>query len=154
MGTGGGGGGSGPLVAVNAGATGKFALVTRDDKPEQIAWSVPRGGPPMASPLVYSGYLYILEERGGLMSCYNAADGTRVYQQRVPSAKGFTASPWAYEGKVFCLDEGGQTFVIQAGPEFKLVAQNPLDEMCWASPAVSDGAVFLRGTEHLFCIER
>ena len=82
-------------------------LATGDDKPEQIAWSGPGGGPPMASPLVYAGYLYILEQRGGLMSCYNAADGMRVYKQRVPGAKGFTASPWAYDNRVFCHDEGG-----------------------------------------------
>ncbi|HEY1598733.1 MAG TPA: PQQ-binding-like beta-propeller repeat protein [Pirellulales bacterium] len=154
LGTGGGMGGSGPLVAIRAGATGSFELASGADQPEQIAWSVPRGGPPMASPLVYRGYLYVLEQRGGLLSCYNAADGTKAYQQRVPDAKGFTASPWANDGKVFCLDEGGQTFVIKAGPDFELLAENKLDEMCWATPAAANGALFLRGTDHLWCIKQ
>ena len=153
LGTGGGMGGSGPLVAVRAGAAGKFAIAIGKEQPEQIAWKLPRGGPPMASPLVYQGYLYILEERGGLLSCYNAADGTRAYQQRVPGAKGFTSSPWANDGKIFCLDAGGQTFVLKAGPEFELLGENKLEEMCWATPAAADGAIFLRGTEHLWCIQ-
>jgi hypothetical protein len=54
---------------------------------------------------------------------------------------------------VFCLDEGGQTFVVQAGPEFKVIARNKLDEMFWSSPAVSGGALLLRGVDHLYCIE-
>ncbi len=154
FGTGGGMGGSGPLVAIRAGAAGKFELATSGEQPEQIAWAIPRGGPPMASPLVYRGYLYILEQRGGLLSCYSTADGQRAYQQRVPGAKGFTSSPWASGGFIFCLDEGGQTFVLKAGPEFDLVAENKLDEMCWATPALADGAVFLRTTDHLYCIKQ
>ncbi len=153
LGTGGGMAGSGPLVAVRAGAAGKFEIAPGREQPEQIAWKLPRGGPPMASPLVYQGYLYILEERGGLLSCYNATDGTRAYQQRVPGAKGFTASPWANDGKIFCLDAGGQTFVLKAGPEFEVLGENKLDEMCWATPAVADGTVFLRSTDHLWCIK-
>ena len=134
-------------------AAGKCEIAPGREQPEQIAWKLPRGGPPMASPLVYQGYLYILEERGGLLSCYNATDGTRAYQQRVPGAKGFTASPWANDGKIFCLDAGGQTFVLKAGPEFEVLGENKLDEMCWATPAVADGTVFLRTTDHLWCIK-
>ena len=69
-----------------------------------------------------------------------------------PQARGFTSSPWAYEGKVFCLDQGGQTYVVKAGPAFKLLGRNKLDEMCWSSPAVAGGALFLRGVDHLYCI--
>jgi outer membrane protein assembly factor BamB len=153
LGTGGGMAGSGPLVAVRAGAAGKFALAAGKEQPEQIAWKLPKGGPPMASPLVYQGYLYILEERGGLLSCYDATDGKRAYQQRVQGAKGFTSSPWANDGKIFCLDAGGETFVLKAGPDFELLGENKLDEMCWATPAAADGTIFLRTTDHLWCIK-
>src|SRR5690606_31397933 len=111
------------------------------------------GGPPMASPLLYQGRLYILEQRGGLLACYDAEDGKQLYRQRIAGAKGCTSSPWAYDGKVFCLDEAGETFVISAGPEFKLLGQNALgSEMCWSSPAIAGGALYLRDLDSLYCI--
>jgi hypothetical protein len=53
---------------------------------------------------------------------------------------------------VFCLADDGQTFVVQAGPAFKLLGTNQIDEMCWSSPAVAGGALFLRTVDHLYCI--
>ena len=117
------------------------------------AWSLPQAGPAMASPLLYDGYLYILEQRGGQLSCYDAKTGDRIYHERLSGASGFTSSPWAYEGKVFCLADDGDTFVVQDGPEFKLLGTNKLGEMCWSSPAVAGGALFLRTVEHLYCIK-
>jgi outer membrane protein assembly factor BamB len=107
----------------------------------------------MASPLLYKGHLYVLEQRG-MLSCYDAKTGKPVYtKERIPEAKGFTASPWASGDKVYCLDDSGTTFVIQAGPEFKVVGKNALDEMFWSSPAAAAGDLFLRGVEHLYCIK-
>ena len=156
LGTGGGMGGSGPLVAIRAGASGTFELAAGADQPEQIAWSIPRGGPPLASPLVYRGYLYVLEQRGGLLSCYSAADGSKAYQQRVPDAKGSHRRPHVGERwqDFLASTKGGQTFVLNAGPQFELLTENKLDEMCWATPAVAGGALFLRGTDHLWCIKQ
>ncbi|MFO0896281.1 MAG: PQQ-binding-like beta-propeller repeat protein [Pirellulales bacterium] len=149
----GGGMGTGPLVALKAGASGTLELEGDDDQSKQfIAWSAPRGGPPMASPLLYQGFLYVLDQRGGLLTCYDAATGKEAYRQRVPDAQGFTSSPWAADGKIYCLDGNGQTFVVAAGPEFKLLAHNPLDAMCWASPAMADGALYLRTVDDLYCI--
>lgn len=152
FGCGGGMGGSGPLVAIRAGAEGTFSV--KEAKPDQVAWSVSKGGPPMASPLLYQGRLYILEQRGGLMSCFDAVDGKEIYKKRIPGAKGFTSSPWGYDNKVFCLDESGETFVIEAGPEFKVLGQNALSgAMCWSSPAIAGGALFLRDLDSLYCIK-
>src|SRR5205814_812299 len=134
--------GDSPLFAVKAGATGDITLMKDETSNAGVAWSRKRSGPPMASPLVYNGYLYILEQHGGMMSCYNAKTGKPVYQrERLPQAKGFTSSPWAYGGKIFCLSEDGQTFVVQAGPEFKLLGKNKLDEMFWSSPAIAGGVL-------------
>src|SRR5262249_3085272 len=99
-------------------------------------------------------HLYILEQQLGLLSCYDARTGKQVYRERLPQARGFLASPWAYEGKVFCLDEDGQTFVLRAGPEFKLLGQNKLDEWCWASPAIAGRALFFRTLDHLYCVKK
>ena len=112
-----------------------------------MPWRLPSSsGPGLASPLLYGGYLYILEQRSGILGCYDAKTGKPAYDKlRLPGAKGFTSSPWAYEGKVFCLDEDGQTFVLQAGPEYKLLGKNSLGEMCWSSPAIAGGSLIVRG---------
>ncbi len=148
------GGGNRPLFAVKAGASGDITLKDGDKSNEGVAWHLPQGGPAMASPLLYQGHLYVLEQRGGLLNCYDAKTGKRLYRERLTGARGFTSSPWAYEGKVFCLDDDGQTFVVQAGAEFKLLGTNEVKEMCWSSPAVAGGALYLRTVDHLFCIRR
>ena len=65
---------------------------------------------------------------------------------------GFTASPWAYNGRVFALSEDGDTYVIQAGPEFKVLSKNSMNEMALATPAVANGSVFLRTVSKLYRI--
>jgi outer membrane protein assembly factor BamB len=154
LGIGGAMGSSGPLFAIKAGAKGDITLKDGATSNEFVLWSQKKGGPPMASPLLYNGYLYICSQRGGMVSCFDAKTGKESYgQARLPQAKGITSSPWAYDDKVFCLDEDGTTFVLKAGPEFKVIGQNKLGEMFWSSPAISGGNLFLRGTDHLFCIK-
>jgi outer membrane protein assembly factor BamB len=147
-----GGGGSRPLVAVKPGASGDITLKGGAKSSDAIAWSLPQAGPQTPSPLVYEGHLYILEERGGVLSCYDAKSGKQKYKERIPGARGFTSSPWAYDGKIFCLDDGGTTHVVQTGSEFKVLGKNTLGEMCWSSPAAAGGALFLRTVDHLYCI--
>jgi outer membrane protein assembly factor BamB len=150
-GRGGFGGGGGALFAVRAGASGDLTLKEGETSNAGVAWSQPRGGPEKASPLVYQGHLYVLRQ-GGLVTCYDARTGQQVYRERLPGAAAFWASPWAGDGKVFCLDDRGTTHVIQAGPKFKVLGKNAIDEMFWSSPAVAGGALFLRGVDHLYCI--
>ena len=92
----------------------------------------------------------------GFLLCHDAKTGTQQYgRQRIaPEAGAFTASPWAYNGKVFVLSEDGDTFVIQAGPEFKLVGKNSLNEMALATPAVARGSLFLRTQSWLYRISK
>ena len=146
--------GTNPLFAVRPGASGDLTVKQGETPNTGVAWSRTRGGPVMASPLLYGGHVYILDQSGGLLSCYDAQTGKPVYRERLPGAHGFTASPWAYAGKVFCLDGDGQTFVVRAGPKFKVLGKNSVGEMCWATPAVANGALFLRCRDHLYCIRR
>jgi hypothetical protein len=67
-------------------------------------------------------------------------------------ASGFTASPWAYNGRIFALSEDGDTYVIQAGPEFKVLGKNPLGEMALASPAIAGGRLLIRTASKLYCL--
>ncbi len=157
-GRGGRGGGRGfggrPLFAVKAGASGDITLKDGAKSNAGVAWYLPQAGPSTASPLLYDGFLYVLEDRGGLLSCYDAKTGKQLYKERLPGARGFTSSPCASGGKVFCLDDGGTTHVVQAGPKFKVLGKNTIAEMCWATPSVGAGSLFLRTVDHLYCIRQ
>jgi len=145
-------GGGGGLYAVKAGASGNISLKAGETSNAGVAWSLSRGGPEKASPLIYAGHLYVVRNNGGIFTCYDAKTGKQLYRQRIQGAAAFWTSPWAGDGKIFCLDDGGTTFVLDAGPEFKLLATNKLNEMFWASPAVADGSILLRSVDSLYCI--
>jgi len=139
-----------PVYAIRPGATGDISLKKGQTSNEFIAWCQKRAAPYNPSALVYGGYYYVLYD-GGLLSCYDARTGKEVYgRQRLGGT--FTASPWAYEGKVFCLSEDGDTFVVQAGPRFKLLGKNSLGEMSLATPAPVRGSLVLRTESNLYRI--
>ena len=144
--------GSRPLCAIRAGASGDIEITADGTAGPGVAWYRNNGGPSMASPLLYEGRLYVVEQRGGILACYDAKTGEQVYRERLPEARGFTSSPWAAGGKVYCLDEDGTTFVVQSGPEMKLLSTNKLDDMFWSSAAVAGDRLLLRGVNHLYCI--
>jgi len=100
---------------------------------------------------VYGDYYYTLLDRGFLL-CHDAKTGKQVYgRQRVaPDASGFTASPWAYNGKIFLLSEDGDTYVVQPGPEFKLLGKNSLNDMSLATPAIVRGSLIVRTQSKLY----
>ena len=88
--------------------------------------------------------------------CHDARTGKQIYgRQRISAeASGFSASPWGYNGKIFMLSEDGDTFVVQAGPEFKLLGKNTLNEMSLATPAIVRGSVILRTQSKLYRIAK
>ncbi len=147
-------GGGKPLFAVKAGAAGDITLKDGAKANDGVAWHLPQGGPSTSSPLLYQGYLYVVEERAGQLTCYDAKTGKQIYKERLQGARSFTSCPWAADGKVYFVDSDAKTFVVQAGPEFKLLSKNEIDEMCWSSPAVANGALFLRTVDQLYCIKK
>lgn len=143
----------GIVAAIKAGATGDISVTAPGATNDHVAWSQDLTGHCVASPVVAADCLYLCEQKAGIIHCLDAKTGKRHYRQRLPGASGLTASPWVMDGKVFCLDQSGQTFVLAAGHEYKLLATNKLpDEMFWASPAIAGDALFLRGVDHLYCI--
>jgi outer membrane protein assembly factor BamB len=145
---------NGPLYAIRAGAMGDLTLKENETSNAGVAWSRTRAGLGLASPLLYEGHLYILAQNGGIVNCFSAKTGEEAYKQRIPGAKGFTSSPWAANGKIYCLDEDGKTYILQPGAEYKLLGQNKLDEMFWSTPAIAEGVLLLRGVDHLYCIRQ
>ena len=120
-----------------------------------MAWSQNFKSYRKSSPLLFGGGLYTLDQVGGIVRCFDPKTGKLLYQQRLPEGTGFAATPWVNDGKVFLLDDSGITFVIELGPEFKLLSPNRLDdEIFWSSTAISDGQLLLRGQQHLYCIHK
>ncbi|MCK4821644.1 PQQ-like beta-propeller repeat protein, partial [bacterium] len=100
--------GGGTLFAVKAGAEGDITPGEGETVSPGVAWSQPESGLAMASPLLYEGLIYIVERRRGMIFCYEASTGKPVYQSiKVPDAGPFWASPWAVDGRIYCLDEKG-----------------------------------------------
>jgi outer membrane protein assembly factor BamB len=144
-----------PVYAVRPGASGDISLAKGETSNKHIAWSQPKAGPYNPTPLVYGDYLYVLYDMGYL-ACYEAKTGKEVYGRKRlgGGANAFTASPWAYGGKVFCLSEDGETFVVEAGREFKVVGRNKLNEMALATPALAGGSLFVRTRTKLYCLRQ
>ncbi len=134
-----------PVFAIRPGAAGDISLKSGETSNRQVAWCQKSAGPYNPSPLLYGDHLYVLYDRG-LLACYDARTGKEVYgKTRVaPKAEAFTTSPWACDGKLFCLSEEGDTFAVQAGREFKLLRTNSVGEMCMATPALARGSLVLR----------
>jgi outer membrane protein assembly factor BamB len=139
-----------PLFAIRPGAAGDITPKGEEGN-KHIAWFQKSAGPYNPTPLVYGDYLYVLYDMGQL-SCYDARTGQLLYEKQRLGGQ-FTASPWAYGGKVFCLSEDGVTHMIEAGPKFKLLGKNSLDEMCMATPAAVRGRLLVRTLTKLYCIE-
>ena len=141
------------MYAIRPGAGGDITLKDGETSNAYIVWSLAKGGPVDPSSLVYKGKYYSLGD-GGFLACYDARTGKEFYgKQRLdPGGGSFTASPWAYNDRIFCLNEDGDTYVVQAGSEFKLLRKNSIGDACMASPAVADGSLILRTYGKLYRI--
>jgi outer membrane protein assembly factor BamB len=144
-----------PVYAIRPGAAGNISLKEGEQSNQFIAWYQPQAAPYNPSPIVYGDLYYTLYDRG-FFTAHDARTGKEVYgKQRISdAATAFTASPWAYNGKIFCLSEDGDTFVIQAGAEYKLLGKNSLDEMCMATPAMARGSLIIRTASKLYRISK
>ena len=116
-----------------------------------IAWEQKKGAPTQPS-MVYANELLFAITDGGVATCYQPKTGDVVWQERVGG--NFSASPILAEGRIYFLNEAGETTVIEAADQFKVVAKNSLDEKCQASMAVSGGRLFIRSDKNLWCIGR
>ena len=142
------------LFAVRPGARGDISL--KDDAPTSryVAWTKARAGSYLPTQVAYDGALYVLSENG-ILSRFDARTGEMTYKQRIaPDASAFTSSPWAYNGRIFCLSEEGQTYVLAAGTKFELLNVNALDEMAQATPALVGDRLLLRTEGRLYSIRR
>ncbi len=132
-----------PLIVFRAGGKG-------DVSTSHKVWSTDQG-PDVPTPAVDGKYIYILNDRG-IVWCREAKTGTEVWGNQRVRPGTYSASPVVAGGRVYVTSEDGVTTVFQAGPEFKIVAENDLADYTLSSPAVSDGQIFLRTAKYLYCI--
>jgi outer membrane protein assembly factor BamB len=145
-----------PVYAIRPGATDDISLASDKTSNASIAWSRPTAAPYIPTTLVYDGRLYVLYDVG-MLSAFNSQTGTPLFEQkRIPDGKHFTSSPWANNGRVFCLNEDGVTFVVRAGDKFELLGTNRLgdDDMCLATPAMIGDRLLIRTLTRIYCIRK
>jgi outer membrane protein assembly factor BamB len=145
-----------PVYAIRPGARGDISLKDGETSNKFVAWSNSALATYLPSPIVYRGHLCSLFSRG-LFTCHDAETGREIYgRQRIdPQASGFSVSPWAYNGKIFVASEDGDVYVIEAGPQFKILRKNPMGEMISiGSPAIAQSSLIIRTVSSLWKIAK
>jgi outer membrane protein assembly factor BamB len=144
-----------PAYAIRPGASGDISLKAEETANAYIVWSAKTGAPYNPTPIVYGDYYYTLFDRG-FFTNHDAKSGKEIYgRQRITAdASGFTASPWAYNGRIFAMSEDGDTYVIRAGGAFELIGKNSLNEMTLATPAIAHGSLLVRTASKLYRISK
>ena len=124
-----------PLMALRPGGRGDVSQSHR-------VWSF-ENGPDVPTPVSDGTYFYSVGDKG-IMWCLDAKSGKQIWGGQRLRPGTYSSSPVLADGKIYVSNEDGVTTVVEAGPEFKILAENPLDDYCLSSPAISDGQIFIR----------
>ncbi|MBI3461988.1 MAG: PQQ-binding-like beta-propeller repeat protein [Planctomycetes bacterium] len=141
-----GGGGNGKLLlAVRPGGQGDLGESC-------IAWERAKELPYVPTPVLTGDHIYLWCDNG-VVSCVEAKTGKNIWTERIERTSKFSGSPICVDGKLYCVSEEGEVIVLAARPDsFQLLGRTSLGEGSHATPAVSNGSMFIRGFEHLFCL--
>jgi outer membrane protein assembly factor BamB/protein tyrosine phosphatase (PTP) superfamily phosphohydrolase (DUF442 family) len=141
-----------PIFVVKAGARGDLTLPDGKTSSDAVIWSRTGRGSYMPTPLIYNGILYVLANNG-TFDAYDLKTGDELYRQRLPViGSGYSASPVAADGKIYLSNEDGEIIVVGAGQKFSHIATNTMGELLMATPALSNGVMYVRSAESLFAI--
>jgi outer membrane protein assembly factor BamB len=140
-----------PMRAVRLDATGDITPPQIEATNQAIAWSHPRKGNYLATPIVVGGLLW--GDLDGVVTCFDTRTGQIHYSERIGGGnEGFTASPVAANGKLYFTGEQGDVFVVPATNQFSVLATNKLGGLCLSTPAISEGTLFFRTVEKLVAV--
>jgi outer membrane protein assembly factor BamB len=143
-----------PIFVVRPTASGDITPSDGQTANAAVVWSRTGRGPYMPTPLAYKHTLYVLANNG-IFHAYELATGEQIYEARLPElGNGFNASPVAADGKIYLSGEDGDVTVVAAGRTFTHVATNSLGEALMATPALSQGTMFLRTSMSLMAVGR
>ncbi len=141
------------MFAIKPGAAGEIEA-EGDERSEFVRWVAPRTGTYIPTPVAYQDGIYVLDDKG-IITKLDAATGKQVFKHRLGTdSPTITSSPWAYNGRVFCLSEQGDTYVLEAGDEYNLLHVNSLDDFTMATPAITGDRLILRTDKKLFSIRQ
>jgi outer membrane protein assembly factor BamB len=140
-----------PIYVVRPEARGDITPTKEASSNEGMVWSTSKGGSYMATPVVYRGKIYL--GTSGIVRCFDATNGDKVFAERLDSRASIIASLVAGDGKIYCASEEGAVYVLAAGSELEVLARNPMGEPCFATPAISQGVLYFRTTESLVAIK-
>jgi outer membrane protein assembly factor BamB len=116
-----------------------------------VAWRYTRAAPYSSSPVIVGDFLFGVKN-GGVMLCLNARTGQEMWLERLPAQGAYYASPVAAEGRIYVISEDGDATVVAAKPKFEIIASNRMGERTMASPAISDGVLYIRTDTNLYAI--
>ncbi len=138
---------AGPTFAIRPGGSG-------DVTTSHVAWSSPRGSPFVPSSIIHGDLLYQINDMQSILTVFHARTGELAYQERLGVAmkEGFSASPVAVGNLLYFTNDDGQTFVVEAGPTFKLRRVNELNARVLASPALVGGMWYWRTEAELLAL--
>lgn len=147
---------NGQLLFMTAGFPEHHILAIRPDghgnvTDSHIAWRTTQNTSYVPSPIVAGDYFLVASD-DGIGSCYAANSGELQWKERL--GRHYSASLVTVGGLVYFLSDDGTTTVVKPGKTCEQVAKNELGEHCYASPAISQGQIFLRGEKNLYCIEK
>jgi outer membrane protein assembly factor BamB len=143
-----------PIFVIRAGASGDLTLPGGQTSGGSVAWSRMGRGSYMPTPLVYKGILYVLANNG-VLDAYDLRSGEELYRQRLPLiGSGYSASPIAADDKIYLSNEDGEMLVLAAGPKYAHIATNSMGDLLMATPALSDGVMFVRSATRVFAVGR
>ncbi len=135
-----------PIFGIKTGGTG-------DVTGTRVAWAFKENPTDWSTPLYYKNKLFVLDGDRKVVTCLDPKTGEKKWQGNLGLRETFWASPTGADNKIYCIGESGTTVVLDAGDEFKILATNKLDEgPVRSSVAVSDGQIFVRTTQNLYCI--
>ena len=121
---------------------------------DEVAWKTNQGAPYVPSPILYGDKLYFTKGNNGVLSCLEAKTGQPlINQKRLPGVENVYASPVGADGRIYFTGRDGTTVVIPNTGELEILATNTVGEPVDASPAIVGDQIFIRGDQHLFCIE-
>jgi outer membrane protein assembly factor BamB len=145
-------GGPSPVYAVRTDASGDITPADDATSSAGLAWSIPRNGAYMQTPIVVGEHLFVCRDNG-VLTCLDAKTGRQIWQERLGSgSSGFTASAVAADGKIYYTNELGEVFVVRAGPSFEIIATPVLDELTLATPAIVEDMLLFRTRGHVVAI--
>jgi outer membrane protein assembly factor BamB len=143
------------MVFASVGHPGKKTLAIRLTPAageSRVAWSYTKGTSYVPSPIFDDGYLYLMSD-SGMLTCLDAKTGEAKYEgQRLPDPSSFTSSMVAFDGKILVTSDEGDTYVVEAGPEFKVLQKNSVGEAVMASLALAGDSIYIRSDRSLFRI--